>query len=139
MFLRGRLLRQMPGQRMTGRLAEEGGFLGGGFQQLLVLVVDIVAELDGLVAGHPRGQVDPGHRYFLRQCDVLALAGGDGRVDGGAVPFRHLFLQQPGGEVAHIVDPGAAVRIEAVVVAEQIVLVSNQSNQQQLFFFFFFF
>jgi hypothetical protein len=43
-------LRQMRGQGMIGGLVEEGGFLGGGFQELLVLVVDVVAELDGLVA-----------------------------------------------------------------------------------------
>ena len=38
-------LRQMRGQGMIGGLVEEGGF-----QELLVLVVDVVAELDGLVA-----------------------------------------------------------------------------------------
>lgn len=43
-------LRQMRGQGMIGGLVEEGGFLGGRFQELLVLVVDVVAELDGLVA-----------------------------------------------------------------------------------------
>src|SRR5229473_2293529 len=37
------LLRQMRRQRVIGRLAEERGFLSGGFQKLLVLVVDVVA------------------------------------------------------------------------------------------------
>src|SRR5664279_1616898 len=54
----GGSLRQMRGQRMIGRLAEERGFLGGGFQELPVLVIDVVAELDGLVLGHPRRQID---------------------------------------------------------------------------------
>jgi hypothetical protein len=47
------LLRQMRRQRVIGRLAEERGFLGGGFQKLLVLVVDVVAELNRLVLCHP--------------------------------------------------------------------------------------
>ena len=68
---------------MIGGLAEERGFLGGGFEKLLVLVVDVVTELNVLVLRHPRRQINPGHRDFFRQSDVLALAGGDGRVDGG--------------------------------------------------------
>src|SRR6202790_2938797 len=42
------LLREMRGQRMIGGLVEERGFLGGRFQKLLVLGVDVVAELDRL-------------------------------------------------------------------------------------------
>ena len=47
----------------------------------------------------------------------------DRRVNRGAIPFWHLLGQQPGGEVADVVDARAAVRVEAVVVAEQIALV----------------
>ena len=47
LFLRGRTqsLRQMRRQWMIGGLIEEGGFLGGRFQKLLVLGIDVVAEL----------------------------------------------------------------------------------------------
>src|SRR5882672_8233471 len=67
-------------------------------------------------------EIDPGHRDFPGQVDVFALAGSDGGVDGGAAPVREV-LEQPCGEVAHVIDTRAAVRIEAVVVAEQIALV----------------
>ena len=62
-------------QRMIAGLIEEGRFFGGGFQKLLVLRVDVVAELHRLVLGHPRRQIDPGHRNLLGQSNVLALAG----------------------------------------------------------------
>src|SRR5581483_154981 len=42
-------LRHMRRQRMVGGLVEERGFLCGRVQQLLVLVIDVVAELHGLV------------------------------------------------------------------------------------------
>src|SRR6202011_3485402 len=77
------LLRKMRRQRMIARLIEERRLFGGGFQKLLVLVVDIVAELNGLVFRHPCREINPGHRNLLRQMDILALAGGDGRVDRG--------------------------------------------------------
>src|SRR5947208_16566709 len=54
--------------------------------------------------------------------DVLALATGDYLINLLPVPFRQV-LQQPGGEIADVVDAGAAVRIEAVIVAEQTLLV----------------
>src|SRR5579872_1009093 len=76
------LPRHMRGQRMIGGLVEEGGLLGGRFQKLLVLSVDIITELDGLVAGHPRGQLDPGDRNLLWQGDLLVHAGGNRCIDG---------------------------------------------------------
>ena len=71
---------------MIAGLVEERRFLGGGFQKLLVLVVDVIAELNGLVLRHPCREINPGHRNFLRQMDILALAGGDGRVDTAVCP-----------------------------------------------------
>src|SRR4051812_38067087 len=65
---------EMRRQRMAARLIEEGLFFGGRFQQLDILVVDVVAELHGLVGSHPAGQIDPGHRNLPRQMDVGALA-----------------------------------------------------------------
>src|SRR6266403_1198599 len=82
---------QVRRQRMIAGLIEECGFLGGGFQKLLVLVVDVIAELNGLVLRHPCRQINPGHRKFPRQMDILALAGGNGRVDRGAAPLRHVL------------------------------------------------
>src|SRR5947209_4022279 len=64
-----RLLRQMRGQRMIGGLAEERRFFRGGLEQLLILIVDIIAELDSLIFRHPRGQIEPGDRNLLRQGD----------------------------------------------------------------------
>src|SRR5260370_18910099 len=84
-------LHQVRRQRMIAGLIEECGFLGGGFQKLLVLVVDVIAELNGLVLRHPCRQINPGHRKFPRQMDILALAGGNGRVDRGAAPLRHVL------------------------------------------------
>ena len=82
------------------------------------MLVDVVAELHGAVARHPAGHINPGDRHPLRQVDDPEHAGGDAGVDRRAIPARHV-VQDPGGEVAHIVDTGAAVRIEAVVVGEQ--------------------
>src|SRR6266702_8735230 len=56
---RSRLLRHMRGQRMVAGIAEEGGLFGRGLQELLVLAIDVVAELDGLVLGHPCREIDP--------------------------------------------------------------------------------
>src|SRR6195256_3702856 len=47
------LLHEVSVEGMLGRLAEERGLFGCGFQQLFVLGVDVAAELDGLVPGHP--------------------------------------------------------------------------------------
>src|SRR3982075_1673737 len=102
------LLREVRGQGMTSRLVEEGRFLRGRFQKLLVLVVDVVAELYGLVLGHPGGEIDPGHREFLRQVNIVTLAGRNRGVDGGSIPLRH-GLQKPRRKVAHIVDARTTV------------------------------
>src|SRR5262249_32718890 len=78
---------EMRRQWMIAGLAEEGGLLGGRFQELLVLGIDVVAELHGLVPGHPGRQVDPGDRHLLRQRDLLMPAGRDFRIDRRAIPF----------------------------------------------------
>src|SRR5260370_31483061 len=96
----GKCLREVPREGMIAGLIEEGGLLGGGFQKLLVLVVDIVAELNGLVSRHPRREINPGHRNFLRQMDALALAGRGARLYRAAAPFPRL-LYQPCCEVGH--------------------------------------
>lgn len=54
--------------------------------------------------------------------DILALAGGDLSIDPGTAPFRHV-RQQPRGEIAHLIDAGATVRVKPVVIGEQILLV----------------
>src|SRR6202048_5567433 len=94
------LLRKMRRQGMVACLIEKHRLLGGGCQKLLVLVVDIVAELNGLVFGHPCREINPGHRNLLRQMDILALAAGDGRVDRGAAPLPHR-LPATAGAAAH--------------------------------------
>ena len=116
-------MRHMRRQWMTAGLVEERGFLGGRFQELLVLGVDVVAELHGLVLGHPGGEIDPGDRHLLRQRDLLMLARGDRSIDGRAIPLLHLFRKQPGREVAHIVDARAAMGVEPIIIAEQVLLV----------------
>src|SRR5947207_11587711 len=74
---------QMRSQRVVGRLTEERRFFRGGLQQLLILIVDIVAELDSLIFGHPGGKVDPGDWNLLRQGDIGLAAGCDLGVDRG--------------------------------------------------------
>ena len=79
-------MRKVRRQRMIAGLVEECRFLGGGFQKLLVLIVDVIAELNGLVLGHPCREINPGHRNLVRQMDILALSGGNGRVDTAVCP-----------------------------------------------------
>jgi Tripartite tricarboxylate transporter family receptor len=89
-------------------LIEESRFLGGGFEQLLVLIVDVIAELDGLIFRHPRREIDPGYRKFLCQMDILALAGGNG---GGLAGFELVAWQgvvAPAGVPREIIDALAA-------------------------------
>jgi hypothetical protein len=62
---------------MIGGLAEERRFFGGSFQKLLVLVVDVVAELDGLVLRHPCREIDPGHRDFSAMQRNVAMPRAD--------------------------------------------------------------
>ena len=71
----------MRRQGMIARLVEERSLFGGVFQKLLVLVVDVVAQLNALVFGHPCREINPGRKNFLRQMDILPLAGGDRCVD----------------------------------------------------------
>lgn len=59
-------LRQMRRQRMIGRLIEEGRFFGSRLKKLFILVVDVGAELDRLIPGHPRRQVNPRNGNLLR-------------------------------------------------------------------------
>src|SRR4029079_15622908 len=87
--------------------------------ECFVVLVDVVAEHDGAVACHPAGEVDPGDRHLVRQVDGPRLAGGNPGIDRGAVPTRDVG-EHPGGEIAHVVDAAAAVRVEAVVVGKQI-------------------
>ena len=124
-----RLRRQRHG---VARLIEEGGFLraSGGFQASCSSWASgyAVAELDGLVPGHPCREMDPGHRDLSSAAAIssrwpVAMAASI----AARFPFRHLLLEQPRGEIAHIVDPRAAMRVEAIVVAEQIVLVGGRA------------
>src|ERR1700736_485578 len=112
-----------PLDRLRRRWLYEAAGAGGLRKRVaverFVVLIDVVAEFDRAVARHPAGEIDPGDRHFVRQIDDLGLAGGDAGVDGGAVPAWHV-LEDPGGEVADIVDAGAAVGIEAVIVGEQL-------------------
>ena len=75
-----------------------------------------------LSRGHPAGEIDPGHRHFAGEPDVLTLVGRDRRVDLRAAPVA-LPLQHPDREIARILDARAAGRLEAVVAAEQRAVV----------------
>ena len=86
------------------------------------MAVDVVAEMDRAVARGPAGQIDPGDRNLVRELDVHALALGDGGVDLRAAPAG-IVLQQPGCECARVFDAGAAGRLEAVVGAEEFLVV----------------
>ena len=68
----------------------------------------------------PGGDVDPVQRHRLDQLGVLLLAGFDHAVDVLERPAVHA-LQQPGDQLAHILHPHAARRMEAEIVAEQIL------------------
>ena len=82
--------------------------IGAGGDQLVVMGVNVVAELHDAAARHPAGEIDPGDRDFLRQPDFLLLTRGDTVIDCGGRPFWQV-LEHPGGEIAHIVDARAAV------------------------------
>jgi hypothetical protein len=97
-----------------------GGHIGQRITiERIVVLVDIVAEIDRAVARDPVGDIDPGDRNPVRQIDDLEGAGGDPRIDGGAIPARRV-LQNPGGEIADIVDACAAMRVETIIVREQV-------------------
>src|SRR6516162_10660317 len=85
-----------------------------------VLAVNILAELHDAVAARPGGNVDPVQRHGLRHLGVLALAGFDDAVDLLERPAAR-FLQHPGDKLAHILHPHAARRMEAEILAEQIL------------------
>ena len=55
----------------------------------------------------------------MLQVDNLEMAGRDPCVDGGAIPARRV-LQNPGGEIADIVDPRTAMGVETIIVCEQV-------------------
>src|SRR5262245_13825633 len=78
--------------------------------------------MNGAVARGPAGQIDPGHWNLARDTDVDLLSLGDRGIDLAAAPARSL-LQHPGGEVARILDAGAARRLEAIVGAEELLVV----------------
>src|SRR5262245_18812240 len=90
-------------------------------RRLLVVMVDVVAEVDQAVARAPAGEIDPGDRNLMRKPHVGALALGDGGVDLAAAPAR-IVLQQPGGEIARVLDPRAARGLEAVIGAEEFLV-----------------
>src|ERR1700720_1036326 len=79
-----------------------------------VLAVNILAELHDAVAAGPSGDVDPVQRHGLGHLGVLALAGLDDAVDILERPAARL-LQHPGDELAHILHPHAARRMEAEI------------------------
>jgi len=74
----------------------------------IVVLVDVLAEINGAIARHPAGHIHSGDRNPVRQVDDLVMAGCNAGIDGGAVPPRHVF-KNPGGEIAHIVDARATM------------------------------
>ena len=72
---------------MAPRIAEKRSLFRGGFEQLLVLIIDVISELNGLVFRHPRGQIYPCDRDLPEHRDFLMLACCDRRIDGRAVPL----------------------------------------------------
>jgi hypothetical protein len=53
----------------------------GDQRRFRVVAVDVVAEMDGLVARDPSREVDPGDRNLVSEADVGALALGDAGID----------------------------------------------------------
>ena len=83
-----------------------------------VVLIDIVAEIYRAIAGHPTRNVDPCDGYSVRQVDDLEVAPRNPCVNGVAIPSRHIF-QNPGCQIADIVDPRTTVRVETIIVCEQ--------------------
>src|SRR5262245_39521155 len=85
-----------------------------------VAVVDVLAELDDVVGRGPGRDIDPVERHRLGHARVLALARLDDLVDLLARPAWRLG-QQPIHQVAHVLHPHAAGRVETVVLAKQVL------------------
>ena len=95
---------------------------GQGLRRLVVQPVDVVAEMDEAVAGRPAGEIGPGDRNLVGEPDVDALALLDAGIDLAASPAR-IVGEQPGREIAHLGHPRAAGGFEAVIVAEEVLVV----------------
>ena len=55
------------------------------------MLIDIVAEIDRAIAGHPTRNVDSCDGYSVRQVDDLEVALRNPCVNCGAIPSRHIF------------------------------------------------
>ena len=89
---------------------------------MLVVAIDVVAEVHGAVTRRPAGEIDPGDWDLLGQLDVEPRPLGDGGVDLAPAPARLLF-EEPGGKIARLVDAGAAGGLKTIVGAEKFLVV----------------
>src|SRR6185369_2261640 len=117
--------------RGVGRLQDEARGTRGGRHRwlelgdelaLLIVTVDVVAEMNGSVTRRPAGEIHPSHRDLAGDTDVDFLSLGDRGIDLAAAPTRSL-LQHPGGKVARILDARAAGGLEAIVRAEELLVI----------------
>ena len=98
----------------------------GDQRRLLVAAVDVVTEVDGLIAGDPSREIDPGDWDLVREPNVEALAGiaSSGQLEGirnlrvemPATPISSSAIQRmiaTGGEWESMVAPDVAAYIVA--------------------------
>src|SRR5690349_5273244 len=85
-----------------------------------IAAINIVAELDDAIRSRPGRHIDPVERHRLRQPRILAITGTDHVIDLLTRPARRI-VQEPSHQFTHILHAHAAGRVEAEILAEQIL------------------